>query len=180
VEPVTDTLQTLIDKQALYELVLTYCRACDRRDFALLRTLYHDDAVDDHGAMFRGRADEYLAWLPQVMAQFEATVHSVSNALFVVEGDQAQGEIYTVAYHRTHPPQPRDIVIGGRYLDRYERRGGRWKFLHRSLALDWCRVEDVDPLAYREFAAGAPSGRTDVQDPSYLALTWFGRVGEGH
>jgi hypothetical protein len=42
-------LQTLIDKQALHELVLRYCRACDRRDFALLRSLYHDEAIDDHG-----------------------------------------------------------------------------------------------------------------------------------
>ncbi len=171
-----DTLQTLIDKQALHELVLTYCRACDRRDFALLRTLYHDDAVDDHGAMFRGSADEYVAWLPQVMAQFEATVHSLGNALFVVDGDHAQGELYSVAYHRTHPPQAREIVIGGRYLDRYQRRDGRWRFLRRALALDWCRVAQVDPAAYAEFAAGAPAGRGDGHDPSYLALSWFARV----
>ena len=45
-----DTLQTLLDKQALAELVYGYCRACDRRDFALVRTLYHDDAIDDHGS----------------------------------------------------------------------------------------------------------------------------------
>ncbi len=64
-----DTLQMLIDKQALSELVHSYCRACDRRDFALLRSLYHDDAIDDHGTMFRGTADEYLAWLPGVMAK---------------------------------------------------------------------------------------------------------------
>jgi hypothetical protein len=175
---VPDTLQTLIDKQALHELILTYCRACDRRDFALLRTLYHADAVDDHGAMFRGSASEFLAWLPEVMAQFEATVHSISNALFVVDGAHAQGELYTVAYHRTHPPAPRDIVIGGRYFDRYERRDGAWRFLHRSLALDWCRVDDVDAVAYSEFAASAPPGRADARDPSYQALPWFTRGGE--
>src|SRR5580658_4750031 len=99
-----EPLQQLIDKQALHELVLRYCRACDRRDFAQLRTLYHDDAIDDHGAMFCGTADEYLAWLPAVMANFEATVHSISNALFEVRGEAAQGELYTVAYHRTRPP----------------------------------------------------------------------------
>ena len=169
-----EPLQQLIDKQALHELVLRYCRACDRRDFVQLRTLYHDDAVDDHGEMFRGSADEYLAWLPGVMAGFEATVHSVSNALFIVNGDAAQGEIYTVAYHRTHPPQPQDVVIGGRYLDHYERRGGQWKFKHRALALDWCRVMPVDAAAYQQFAAGAPPGRTDHEDPSY-ALSYFSR-----
>ena len=170
-----DTVQTLIDKQALAELVHSYCRACDRRDFALVRTLYHDDAIDDHGSMFRGSADEYVAWLPGVMANFEATVHSITNTLFIVRGDEAQGELYTNAYHRTPAPDAREIVIGGRYLDRYARRAGTWKFLHRSLALDWVRVEKVDASAYAEFAAGAPPGRTDASDPSYLALSFFAR-----
>src|SRR6478609_7100526 len=141
----------------------------------LSRLLYHDEAIDDHGSMFRGSADEYLAWLPPVLGNFEATVHSITNALFVVRAEHAQGELYTVAYHRTHPPQAREILIGGRYLDRYERRAGVWKFLHRSLALDWCRVSPVDAAAYGEFAAGAPRGRTDEQDPSYLALSFFRR-----
>jgi hypothetical protein len=172
---VGDTLQMLIDKQALSELVHSYCRACDRRDFALLRSLYHDDAIDDHGTMFRGSADEYLAWLPGVMANFEATVHSITNTLFIVRGDEAQGELYTHAYHRTPAPDAREIVIGGRYLDRYARRDGSWKFLHRALALDWVRLGAVDASAYREFAAGAPPGRTDALDPSYLALPFFAR-----
>ena len=171
----TEALQALIDKQALHELVLTYCRACDRRDFVLLRSLYHDDAVDDHGAMFRGSADEYVAWLPQVLAHFEATVHSISNALFEVRGDEAQGELYALAYHRTHAPGARELLIGGRYLDRYARRGGGWRFSHRALALDWCRVTPVDAAAYREFAAGAPRGRPDGEDPSYRALPFFTR-----
>ena len=170
-----DALQELLDKQALRELALTYCRACDRRDFALLRSLYHDEAIDDHGAMFCGSADEFVAWLPQVMRAFEATAHSISNALYVIRQDEAQGELYTTAYHRTHPPQARDIVIGGRYLDRYQRHGGAWKFMHRSLALDWCRVEPVDPQTYREFAAGAPPGRAGAADPSYRALKFFQR-----
>jgi hypothetical protein len=170
-----DPLQQLIDKQALHELVLTYCRACDRRDFALLRSLYHDDAIDDHGAMFCGSADAYVAWLPGVLANFAATVHSISNALFVVAGEQAQGELYTLAYHRTHAPQAQEILIGGRYLDCYERRAGEWKFLRRSLALDFCRVATVDPAAYEQFAAGAPAGRTDLKDPSYVALSFFRR-----
>lgn len=171
-----DTLQTLLDKQALRDLVYTYCRACDRRDFRLLRTLYHDDAVDDHGSMFKGSADEFVAWIPRVMASFESTVHSISNALFIVQGTQAQGELYTTAYHRTPGPEGREIVIGGRYLDRYEQRGGSWKFLHRALAMDWCRSTPVDAEAYRELAAGAPAGRTDAADPSYVALSFFARL----
>ena len=73
----------------------------------------------------------------------------------------------------------RDILIGGRYLDRYERRQGNWKIARRSLALDWCRVVPVNAEDYREFAAGAPLGRADTDDPSYRALTFFARRSEG-
>lgn len=171
----TRKLRELLDKQALEELVLDYCRAVDRRDFALIRSLYHDDAIDDHGYMFKGSADEYVRWLPGNLAPFEATVHSVSNMLFRVDGDRAEGEIYAVAYHRTGGTPSREITIGGRYLDRYQRRDGAWKFYRRSLALDWCNLSEADPEAYREMSLGAPPGSIDAQDPSYSVLSMFGR-----
>lgn len=37
------------EKAQLQEPVMLYCRGCDRRDFALVRSLYHDNAIDDHG-----------------------------------------------------------------------------------------------------------------------------------
>jgi hypothetical protein len=172
-----DTLQTMLDKQELHELVLTYCRGIDRQDFALVRTLYHDDAIDDHGDMFKGGPDAYVAWLPTIMKMWDATVHSLSNCLFKVAGDRAEGELYVVAYHRTHAPDAREIVVGGRYLDRYEKRDGVWRFAHRSLAMDWCNVRDVNAADYETFAAGAVRGRHDSGDASYAELGMFGRVG---
>jgi len=47
-------LQIVADRLALQDLVQKYSRAIDRRDFALLRTLYHEDAIEDHGGMFSG------------------------------------------------------------------------------------------------------------------------------
>ncbi len=167
----------MLDKQELHELVLTYCRGIDRQDFALVRTLYHDDAIDDHGDMFKGGPDAYVAWLPTIMKMWDATVHSLSNCLFKVAGDRAEGELYVVAYHRTHPPDAREIVVGGRYLDRYEKRDGVWRFAHRSLAMDWCNVRDVNAADYETFAAGAVRGRHDSGDASYAELGMFGRVG---
>jgi ketosteroid isomerase-like protein len=173
-----DRVSLMLDKYELHELVLTYCRAIDRQDFALVRTLYHDDAIDDHGDMFKGSPDEYVAWLPTIMANWDATVHSLSNTLFEVEGDKANGELYVVAYHRTRAPDAKEIVVGGRYLDRYEKRDGVWKFMHRSLAMDWCNVRDVNVSDYETFAAGAEHGRHDAGDASYRELPLMGRVGK--
>ena len=81
------TDRTLLDQMAIRDLVMRYCRGCDRRDFALVRALYHDDAIDDHGSMFKGNPDDFVAWLPQAMAPWELTIHSISNSLIVVDPD---------------------------------------------------------------------------------------------
>jgi ketosteroid isomerase-like protein len=157
----------LADQLALRDLVARYCRGCDRRDFALVRSLYHDDAVDDHGAMFRGDADAFVAWLPEAMAPWELTIHSVSNSLFAIDGDHADGEHLVRAWHRTHPPDRREIIIWGRYLDRYEKRKGRWKFIHRSLIFDHGEVRDIDDAVLEMLGADAARGSADCNDPSW-------------
>ena len=43
-------IQELIDKESIRELVNLYCRAADRHDHVLMRSLYHEDATDDHGS----------------------------------------------------------------------------------------------------------------------------------
>ena len=47
------TLEELVAKQEISELLHRYCRGIDRFDRDLVRSCYHDDADDDHG-IFRG------------------------------------------------------------------------------------------------------------------------------
>lgn len=171
------SLQMLLDRNALQDLVLTYCRSMDRRDFALARSLYHADAIEDRGDIFRGSVDEFVAWLPKVTSQFELTVHRVFNMLFVIDGDRAEGEIYCEAYHRTHSPDAKEMIVGGRYLDRYERRDGVWKLIYRTSTVDRCNTSPVDAEAYRQFVAKTPAGQPDRTDPSYHTLQLFNRLG---
>lgn len=152
---------------ALADLVARYCRGIDRGDYALVRSLYWDDAIDRHGAMFEGGPDAFVAWLPTIMAPWELTVHRLGQSLFAVEGDSAEGEHYVTAYHRTRPPARREIVIGGRFLDRYERRGGQWKFAERRLAFDHGEVRAVDEASWAELSGQAPNGAIDRSDPSW-------------
>ena len=60
-------LDDLVARDSLRCLVTTYSRAVDRRDFKPLRSLYHDDADDHHGDMFRGGADAYVAFVEQAL-----------------------------------------------------------------------------------------------------------------
>jgi len=159
--------QEWLDRICLHDLVMRYCRGCDRRDFALVRSLYHDDAIDDHGGMFRGSADEFVAWLPGVTSHWALTRHAISNTLFVVDGDHAEGEHYVEAWHRTAGSDAKQFVVLGRYLDRYERRDGLWKFSYRSLVFDHGTIIPVKVAALERMSQDAPNGRADADDPSF-------------
>lgn len=128
-------LAELLDKQALTELVYRYARAVDRKDLDRLGRLYHRDAHHDHGGLFAGTPQEFVDWLKASMGDVE-TQHLIANALFVVEGDRARGEIYTVNFHHM-PGQASNYIAGGRYLDDYVRHEGRWLFARRLRVIDW-------------------------------------------
>ena len=168
-------IEEVIARDSLRRLVTAYSRAADRRDFALLRSLYHDDAFDRHGGMFEGGADGYVEFVKKAISAYEMTVHYVVNMSFEIDGDEAEGEVHKVNYHRTHKPDPYEIITGSRSLDRYARRNGEWRFLSRSITLDWARKRPVDPSAYDDFAARSPHGKAGPDDLSYLLLSRFGR-----
>jgi hypothetical protein len=165
----------LADKFALQELCAKYSRAVDRRDFALLRSLYHDDSTDEHGSMFAGGGEDFVDYVSRTVTQFESTSHYITNMIFAVDGDKAEGEVYKINYHRTKPPERMEIVTGSRSHDRYEKRNGVWKFMYRGIVLDWARQTPVDDEAYKHFAAGSPPGKDDETDLSYSRLSMFMR-----
>lgn len=162
-------LQDLLDKQELYELVCAYCNAADRHDHDKMRALYHEDAIDEHGHFAKGPAHEFIDKLPQIQAPMAILHHNVTTVNFKLDGDTAEGEIYLIAFHQVQDGERKyDVLIGGRYFDKYERRKGVWKFSHRSIVADWAYPQD--PTAVRldhPFLAGAYIGKPGPADPSY-------------
>ena len=162
-------LQELLDKQAITELVYSYCNAADRRDYPKLHALYHDDATDDHGGFFKGLAKDFIDQLPEIQESMLILHHNVTTINIKLDGDRGEGEIYVLAYHKVQSdPEPFDLLIGGRYLDQYEKRDGVWKFAHRSVLADWVNVHnpsivDLDSPSVR----GSLIGQPDDSDPSY-------------
>jgi SnoaL-like domain len=54
------TLQALLDKQEITELLTRYLRSVDRGDVATLRSCYLPGATEDHGGLFAGPAQDYV------------------------------------------------------------------------------------------------------------------------
>jgi hypothetical protein len=162
-------LQEMLDEFALRKLVHTYCRAVDRGDFATLRELYHHDAVDAHGEISSGSVDEFLTSLEASRPYIRSMQHNVTTVNFAISGTSAEGEIYTVAMH-TFGANDRevDVIIGGRYLDKYENRDGTWKIIERTIVTDWAQVNDPSARDLSHpITRGTLEGRLDDEDPSH-------------
>ena len=171
-------LRDLADREAIRHLVHTYCRAVDRRDFALLGALYHPDAIDDHTPYFCGPASEFIAQLPQIMAVNRVTSHQITNLLIELDGDRAEGEVGVLAYHLMDTDAgPVDFLVGGRYLDHYVRTAAGWQFMRRKIVLDWFdrKPSGFAPDIAREH--GSVLGEAGPDDPSYGYFRLFPRGG---
>jgi hypothetical protein len=114
-------LDELLDKQAIYELICAYCNAADRHDHVKMRTLYHEDAIDEHGPFGKGPAHEFIDRLPQIQAPMAILHHNVTTVNLVLDGNRAEGEVYIIAFHQVREgDRLYDVLIGGRYFDKYE------------------------------------------------------------
>ena len=140
------TVETLLAKQEIADVIYRYARGIDRMDFDLVRTCYHPDAYDDHGR-FQGDIDAFIAFVEEFLPRYVVTQHFMGNMLVEVEGDTARAETYAVAYHRQEmgDGSGKDDVFGIRYVDRFEKRHGEWKIAHRVVASEWRRVDSVPP-----------------------------------
>jgi hypothetical protein len=138
-------VQAMLDRLEIEEVLLRYCRACDRVDEKLLRAVFHPDATDEYVGLFSGNIQEGVPTMMKMRRRFLLTTHTLSNISIEVEGSTARSESYVQALHRFERDGAEyEWVAGGRYLDRHEKRGGVWKIAHRQTLIDWGRISRVE------------------------------------
>lgn len=129
-------VRELHDRAAIRAVVNRYCRGVDRQDRELLVSCYHADAIDDHG-MFVGPAGEFFDWTdPSHLHLFRNHQHIVTNHVCDLDGDVAHGETYYMFAGMTAAGNEL-ALSGGRYVDRFERRGGEWRIAARKCLVEW-------------------------------------------
>lgn len=189
-----EILALVFARQEIEQVISRYCRAVDRLDVELLKSVYHEDAVDDHGS-FRGNAHEFAEFIVDNIRK--TTVygfHTVTSSTIDVRGDVAAAESYYIAYSRHAGgweqvseqfgeryataareagtlDQEHEYVAGGRYIDRFERRAGEWRIARRQLTNEWNQCGPTTNI-YDEgrVAAYKLPGSRDRTDPVYANL----------
>jgi hypothetical protein len=152
--PFPPRVQALLDKDEITSLMHAYARGIDRAEENLVRSVFHPDATVDFGpGIFQGTVGDFIAWAMDVRGGMKATHHMVANCRVDLRGDSAFAETYFLAWHRLDKSTGKeDFYLGGRYLDRLERRpggaNGVWKISHRKQVKDWTRTMPVAELFY--------------------------------
>ena len=131
-------LQILLDRQAIGDVLISYCRAVDRADLDLLRSCYHPDATEDHGGTFAGSASDYIDGLAPILPRGGTMTHTTTNLLIELDGDRARVESHILAFARLKKDGEKfDTLSLARAVDLFEKRDGRWKIAARHMVWEW-------------------------------------------
>jgi hypothetical protein len=170
------------------EVINRYARAFDRKDWDLVRTCFHSDAVDDHGSTV-GRAEDFLAFMQLRHRDIVESMHFNGNIL-LLEVDaprrEALVETYCVGWQRLSEgaleipdfyaspliapdaSPARLCTVGNRYLDVFSERDGELRISFRTVIYEWWQaVEYPLPPPFNDKWALATR---DDRDPSLTTL----------
>jgi hypothetical protein len=171
-------VRAMLDRHEIHEVLLRYCRGVDRVDADMLRTVYHDGALDRHGPFRLEDANAQFADLTVSRQDALSAVaqHHITNCMIDLHGDVAAVETYFIAYQPSKLEDGTETpsLIGGRYLDRFERRDGRWGIAEREVVVDWSRFALAGQGTSWPSAESYSPGARREADPSHslFATLW--------
>jgi 3-phenylpropionate/cinnamic acid dioxygenase small subunit len=128
------------DWHAINALLMTYAEHLDAGRFTDVASMFADatyrvDHADTgHVSHYEG-ADQVLQFCEQTVLYADGTPrtkHVITNVSIDVDGDHAGARCYVTVFQQTDalPLQP---IAAGRYVDRFERVDGRWRFADRLI-----------------------------------------------
>jgi hypothetical protein len=142
-------LSRLEDLAEIRDCMMRYARGMDRRDRALLRSAYHDGAVDDHVG-FVGEVDDFIDWAFAYHSTQTRYQHYMLNHTAEVNGDEAHAETYYLFVGTDRAPSNHLTLAGG-----------RWAIVDRVCVAEWkSGVDFADHRGGHRDAARFPACRS--------------------
>jgi hypothetical protein len=169
-------LQEIIDHHEITQTLREYCHGCDRCDEERMASVYLKDSFDDHGN-FKAPGPEFAKLMTaEILATTSSLYHMLGQSLIKINGEEAGAETYFFAVSRDTRSDGVEMCnqLGGRFVDKLERRDGRWRIKHRVVVRDWGISLPIE--ADWTAKAGLADGQRSGEDPAFAAL---GRVHSG-
>ncbi|MFM2043738.1 MAG: hypothetical protein RLY86_2314 [Pseudomonadota bacterium] len=138
------------DHAAIRAVLDRLARGMERRDQALIDSVFWPEAGHQAGQAGLAAMIRALPLLQgarrstQMPGDLRITLTTAGGAAAGEADGTATVESRVVASHLLDvASDQREIVIGGRYIDRLERRHGDWRIADRRFLPDWKRVADA-------------------------------------
>ena len=174
-------IQQLTDRQEILDCIVNNARGCDRHDSELLASAYHTDGIDEHGAANIIAGPKYPDWANEVHAQGSIqNLHNITNHTCEIEGDVAHAESYVIGLFFNADGKT-SRLLSGRYLDRLERRDGKWRIALRRCTVEVGMTADsafMNSDYFRDM--GFLQGLRNKEDLAYKRPLTLDETPEGH
>ena len=132
------TLETLLDRQNVIEVVDRIGRSADRREWEECRCCFVDEIYLDHDASHhraaKRAASEVIAEWEELFQNFSDSLHFVSSFEVALTGDTATCRSLVQAIHKAadHARKEFSFQIYGTYHDGLSRTSDGWKVTART------------------------------------------------
>ncbi|MBW8785464.1 MAG: nuclear transport factor 2 family protein [Novosphingobium sp.] len=160
-------LRYLRDRQEILDCVVSTARGNDRHDKDLIVGSYHPDSLHElgrnliPGPAYGDHANHAHAAISEV------NLHNVTMQSCEIEGDVAHAESYVIGLFADKGAQM-SRILAGRYIDRLERREGKWRLVLRRATVEVAlEGQAILPNGNGVLGSGYLKGNRDRADPSY-------------
>jgi hypothetical protein len=175
-------LQMLLDERAIRRKLNDYARGADRMDKKLYQSVYWPDATDEHIA-FSGNAMDFVEhafsaltdvrshlMLGQINIDFDDTAHAKVETYYRAYQERSHADVAT-ASQPDSDAKPTEILVSGRYLDLFEKRGEEWRIKHRMMLVDYYQTgPTTSDWINGRYRKARYRGERGPQDPLYTIL----------
>ena len=135
-------VQRLADKAELDELVASYARAVDTRDFVAWQALFTEDGGYGNPPQHVPRRLLVEAGA-RLLETYGSTQHILGQHSVSIDGDEATGRCYFIGVHvGDASPTAKRADVGGWYENRYRRTEGVWRIVTVGGQVVWTAGED--------------------------------------
>jgi len=160
-------LQHLIDRQDILDCITRTSRGNDRFDIDWIVGGYHEGGIHELGQK-QISGVEYGEHANHAHgAMCAANLHNVTMHSCEIDGDVAHAESYVIGLFLDNACE-KSRILAGRYIDRLERRDGRWGIVLRRCTVEvalegTARLPNGSPLP----GSGYLKGTRGNGDPAY-------------
>ena len=137
----TETLQLLLDRTQIGEVIHRYPVSIDARDWKLLRSIFTDEIEVylgppiDRPKMRTVSADKFTEQVTNIISRFDVTQHFLTDYHVEVNGSDAVCVSYMQARHFKQGQPTWDM--GGYYTYHLVRSADGWKIPRYTLTVTW-------------------------------------------